>query len=604
MRNCYSIVISIFVIFLSAQSIAQVKIGDNPTTINSNSLLELESTDKGFVLPRVSLTNTSSSSPLTANLLTGTLVYNTNAALPAGTGLYYWNGTSWNLLRTTTGKAWRINGNDATNSGINFLGTKDSAGLSLRTANTEAVHIDSLQNVSIGTNTTGYKFEEAGTFRMHKDSFNVMYSPDILPEFAPGIIYAGAVFNPDDGGKILNGIVSLPNNENIAVTGYINPSASEQSLFSAENGDISLSCDNPNGQGNVDIGNGQVFARTTSTSGDTSNHLEMSYNQTSLSREVNAIGKTNVMLQDSTISLGAGESMANSRLTGVNISPAFFSLYNNDNFNRQNSNFGLGSTQYFLNIADSNRLVNSSVSEYADKLLTTVSYSSPQLNTSLSMDSTMSLALNSTDQNSGISIKANDINLYRNRFATNKSSAINLSLDSLNLSLSKPASNTNFILSDKTASFTSNNTFNLSIGNNAPLANLDVTGSIRSSNLGGGGTVLADNNGILYASSTLPKSAENFDYSIPASTTVPSSLLSIISSTLSAGKLDLTINFPSDLSNTNVAVSVWPKQDLPDNVAIAFTRILSTSQMKIRFLNYGTLSQPLSGEIHITVTEF
>ena len=37
---------------------AQVKIGDNPTTINLGSVLELESTNKGLLMPRISLANT------------------------------------------------------------------------------------------------------------------------------------------------------------------------------------------------------------------------------------------------------------------------------------------------------------------------------------------------------------------------------------------------------------------------------------------------------------------------------------------------------------------------------------------------------------------
>ena len=49
---------------------------------------------------------------------------------------------------------WKVTGNDLTNSAVNFLGTTDSTGLSLRTDNAEAIHIDSLQNVSIGTNNT------------------------------------------------------------------------------------------------------------------------------------------------------------------------------------------------------------------------------------------------------------------------------------------------------------------------------------------------------------------------------------------------------------------------------------------------------------------
>lgn len=72
---------------------AQVKIGDNPNTINSNSLLELESTNKGFLPPRVALTSTSSPSPLTGPVPTGMIVYSLGGAISNGT--YLWNGTSW-----------------------------------------------------------------------------------------------------------------------------------------------------------------------------------------------------------------------------------------------------------------------------------------------------------------------------------------------------------------------------------------------------------------------------------------------------------------------------------------------------------------------------
>ena len=81
---------------------AQMKIGDNSTSINGASLLELETTNKGLVFPRVSLTNVASSSPLPAGLLTGTIVYNTNATVTNGngTGFYFWNGSNWIFLCT------------------------------------------------------------------------------------------------------------------------------------------------------------------------------------------------------------------------------------------------------------------------------------------------------------------------------------------------------------------------------------------------------------------------------------------------------------------------------------------------------------------------
>lgn len=91
------IAIAVFLIGLYAN--AQVKIGNNPNTINANSLLELESTDKGFLPPRVALNSTTSVAPLTGTVPGGMLVYSAAGSLPDG--FYYWNGTAWKLLATS-----------------------------------------------------------------------------------------------------------------------------------------------------------------------------------------------------------------------------------------------------------------------------------------------------------------------------------------------------------------------------------------------------------------------------------------------------------------------------------------------------------------------
>jgi hypothetical protein len=75
---------------------AQVKIGDNPATINANSLLELESTNKGFLPPRVALNSTSSISPLTGTVPSGMLIFSIGGTLP--NGYYYWNGAAWKMI--------------------------------------------------------------------------------------------------------------------------------------------------------------------------------------------------------------------------------------------------------------------------------------------------------------------------------------------------------------------------------------------------------------------------------------------------------------------------------------------------------------------------
>src|SRR6185503_12854434 len=88
--------VTITVLFFAVCSQAQVKIGNNPNTIDANSLLELESTNKGFLPPRVALNSLSSVSPLSGTVPTGMLVYSSGGTLTDG--YYYWNGAGWVLL--------------------------------------------------------------------------------------------------------------------------------------------------------------------------------------------------------------------------------------------------------------------------------------------------------------------------------------------------------------------------------------------------------------------------------------------------------------------------------------------------------------------------
>ena len=70
--------ITSFILFVVTvfQINAQVKIGDNPATNDANSLLELESTSKGFLIPRVTLNDATTVAPLSATIPTGMLIYN------------------------------------------------------------------------------------------------------------------------------------------------------------------------------------------------------------------------------------------------------------------------------------------------------------------------------------------------------------------------------------------------------------------------------------------------------------------------------------------------------------------------------------------------
>lgn len=108
---------------------AQVKIGDNPINLTPSALLELETTNRGILFPRVELSATTqasmgATSPRQA--VKGMVVYNLNPALPGsatypafGEGVYFFDGTGWVytglpkggtagdvLVQTSTGISW------------------------------------------------------------------------------------------------------------------------------------------------------------------------------------------------------------------------------------------------------------------------------------------------------------------------------------------------------------------------------------------------------------------------------------------------------------------------------------------------------------------
>ena len=72
----------------------QVKITDGTDRVaDLNSILELESSTKGFLPPRVAISSLDQASPMTAPVSAGMLVYNSGGTVSEG--FYYWDGTKW-----------------------------------------------------------------------------------------------------------------------------------------------------------------------------------------------------------------------------------------------------------------------------------------------------------------------------------------------------------------------------------------------------------------------------------------------------------------------------------------------------------------------------
>ena len=170
-------------LLFGANAFAQIGIGT--TTPAAGSVLDITSTDKGILVPRVDIANLNTIAPVTGGATDGLLVWNTRAG--TGIGYHYWSGIAWVPL--STGTNWSLFGNAATAIGTNFLGTTDNLPFALRTNNIERIRVLNTGNVGIGLNNPtaqltvnqGAIFNESGgdfDFRIESDTRPNMFFVD------------------------------------------------------------------------------------------------------------------------------------------------------------------------------------------------------------------------------------------------------------------------------------------------------------------------------------------------------------------------------------------------------------------------------------------
>lgn len=96
---------------LGVSYIGHAQVGIGTKTPSSSAMLEIKAEKKGVLIPRVALTDLNSFSPIEGNAndrnVIGLLVYNTSpnmgpTSLTGSEGFYYWTGTSWNKIASST----------------------------------------------------------------------------------------------------------------------------------------------------------------------------------------------------------------------------------------------------------------------------------------------------------------------------------------------------------------------------------------------------------------------------------------------------------------------------------------------------------------------
>ena len=106
----YGIIIAAGFLLSSIISFSQ-NIGINTTgnAADPSAMLDVVATDKGILIPRVSLTSTTDVATITGTEAVSLLVYNTNAGMTGGSiGFWYWDGSKWVKI-ITSGNATSVN---------------------------------------------------------------------------------------------------------------------------------------------------------------------------------------------------------------------------------------------------------------------------------------------------------------------------------------------------------------------------------------------------------------------------------------------------------------------------------------------------------------
>lgn len=137
-----SLLLGFLLLLLAPAAFAQLKVGDNPGTINKASVLELESGRQGLLLPRIADTTLS---PLNT-APDGMIIYFTGnqSLLVRRSG--HWSRLADSLSISAAG--WKLTGNAGTTA-ANYIGTTDGQPLSIRTNATEAIHVNADQTVQL-----------------------------------------------------------------------------------------------------------------------------------------------------------------------------------------------------------------------------------------------------------------------------------------------------------------------------------------------------------------------------------------------------------------------------------------------------------------------
>lgn len=249
MKTIFNIFLGLLLTF---ESFAQnVGINSTGTAPDNSAMLDVVSTDKGMLVPRVNIIDLNTAAPVTAPA-TSLLVYNTNTT--SGVGYYFWDGTKWINLKDANSNAdedwYKVGGTTAPTNINDNIFTQGNVGVGIVNPNIKFVVAEGNSNLSIALE--GFSSSYPGL-------------PTILP--ASGSHFGGIVHGGTDGQLIL-GIRENDVNDGLLIASgggnYMSDNTYDKAiLFARNDGNVGINTTTPSQK--LDVTGGAII-RSANTS--------------------------------------------------------------------------------------------------------------------------------------------------------------------------------------------------------------------------------------------------------------------------------------------------------------------------------------------------
>ena len=144
-------------ILLLAGLTVNSQVGVHTDFPDASSAMEIYATDKGLLIPRVSLSSDLNSPSPVSSPANGLLVFNNGSNQPQG--FYYWNGSQWVAVGSGGGGGgdyWTLTGNAGTSPASNYVGTSDNQHFVVRSNGSERMRFETDGQILIGRTTPFY----------------------------------------------------------------------------------------------------------------------------------------------------------------------------------------------------------------------------------------------------------------------------------------------------------------------------------------------------------------------------------------------------------------------------------------------------------------